>query len=173
MNIKIERFYGNRMATHGRLTIEGSTFTCYTLEACVPSRSVTRDKSVMALPEGTYHMQFAFIDMHYTLRVSCHGAYHHAQFAEGKDPLDAPPGSVILGTSFYGKTQIDGSATAMDALSRFLHQQMNIRQYNFRKLGEVTLTITHNPDFTFDTSKEATRSVDEMEEENWNLIDTL
>lgn len=170
MHILIDRLNGNKRATHGRLAIDGTTFACRTLEACDPDFAPVKNKTIMALPTGTYRMQFAFDRLRYTLRFSCFGTYHQARFEEGNRPADVSPGSVILGTHFNGMFQIDGSAFAMQRFHEFLTQQVARQRIDFRRLGQVTATITRSPDFRFDGQAEPAIDPAELDEEDWDML---
>lgn len=171
IHLQIERFYGNKKVTQGRLTIEGSNFACYTLEACDPSFAPVKNKSIMALPIGDYRMRLFFDDLQYNLRFSNSGTYHTACFDIGKKPVDVALGSVILGTSFNGKFQIEGSEFAMEKLGKYLAIQTHRTLINYRKLGDITISIVRSPDFIYDGKAKPQPNPIEMEEEDWDLID--
>lgn len=171
MRIKLERFLGNKEVTKGRLSIEGCTFQCYTLEARDPEGAASQDKYLLALPEGSYQMKGIYEGMRYNLRVSCRGIYHKARFEEGEIPSDVSAGSIILGTRFRGNYGMEGSEVAMDALSRFLYQNMADGVLDFKKTGSATLTISKSADFKY--VNEVASAPREVEEENWNLLEDI
>ncbi len=171
MKINLERFYGNKKVTKGHLSIEGSTFECYTLEARDPEGAATMSKYLLALPEGSYRMKSVFEDTHYNLRVSCRGTYHNARFEAGETPSDVAAGSIILGTGFRGNYGMEGCEKAMDALSRFLYQSFMEGVLDLKKMGSVTLTISKSADFVY--VNEAEQTPTDFEEENWNLLEEM
>ena len=171
MKIIIERFAGNRVVTRGRLRIEGTPFACYTLEAADPQYAKTRNKAMLALPEGRYTMKLVHNPLFCTLRFVLFGTYHNAQFAKGTEPEDVPSGCVILGTEFDGEFAIRGSDKAMDMLAKFLQFQVLERKVLNNEQEHITATITHAPDFTYNKSAFYQSMPLNFDDYDWNMID--
>ena len=171
MKIIIERFSGNRVVTKGRLSIEGTPFACYTLEAANPQYAKTRNMEMLALPEGRYTMKLVHNPLFCTLRFALFGTYHNAQFDSGTEPDDVASGSVILGTEFDGEFAIKGSDKAMNLLAKFLQIQVLERKVLKNEQEYITATITHAPDFTYNKSAFFQSTPLKFDDYDWNLID--
>ena len=171
MKILMERFYGNRMVTKGRLRIEGTPFACYTLEAADPLYARTRNKALLALPEGVYSVKLVHTPLQCTLRFQCYGTYRNARFEAGAGPGDVAAGSVILGTEFVGEFAIAGSEKAMDLFSKFLQIKLLHQKAMKNEQEHVSVTITHVPDFTYDKSATFQSEPLNLDDYDWNMID--
>lgn len=169
MNLVRQR--GTPQSTQGVFTIEGSAFRCLALEACDPSCSRTKNKAVLALPEGRYPLKLCCLQMQFGLRFSQPGTYRHACFEVGTEPSEVSAGSVILGTSFDGKNKISGSKEAIAALSRFLQQQVFQDSISVKRPSTMILTISKSPDFTFDRTPEPSVETLDLNDEVWDMID--
>lgn len=104
MRIVIERTYGNRLYTVGRMQIVGQPFSCVTLERRVPEHW-NGMKNFAALPVGCYQLigKMEPSTLQETLKVSATGTYRKACFTD-KGVQDMDAGSIQIGEGFSQKT---------------------------------------------------------------------
>ena len=169
MNFLLERFCGNRKRTKGILTVPQTSFAACTLEARDPLYAPTRNKALLALPDGTYRLKPFFHKTRFSLRFMLHGTYHRAHFEDGDDPDALPSGSIILGTGFDDGFRIKDSRETMDMFGKFLELQMI--SGNFGKMyNDITMTIRHTPDYIYDRLAPSDEELLFQTDYDWNLI---
>ena len=169
MNFLLTRFYGNSQVTKGMLTVSSTNFAAYTLEAKDPAHAKTRNKALLALPDGIYRLKLFYCQEGYTLRFMLRGTYHYACFEQGAEPADVASGSIILGTAFDGDFAIKGSEDAMAMFGKFL-ELLAFQQRFGKNNDDITLTIQHAPDYVYDSVAKKTEASVDLADDDWNVI---
>lgn len=100
MRILIERTYGNRLYTLGRMQVLGHGFSCVTLERRAPEHW-NGMKPFAALPVGNYPLIGMMVPntLQETLKVSVTGTFRKACFTN-KSVQDMDAGSIQIGEGF-------------------------------------------------------------------------
>lgn len=103
MRIVIERTYGNRLYTVGRMQILGQGFSCVTLERR-PPECWKGMKNFAALPVGIYPLIGMMVPntLQETLKVSITGTFRKACFTS-KSVQEMDAGSIQIGDGFSSK----------------------------------------------------------------------
>lgn len=109
----------------GYLTIEGSRFSCYTLEAkSIEGHRPFNPSLVYSLPVGTYPCKLGDYSMYPLVPFIVAKGYKHISFVKQENP-HVRPGCIAVGTKFIGERFLDGFDEVYQALRDIITQEFD------------------------------------------------
>lgn len=97
----------------GYVTIEGTNFSCYSLEAqCVDGHRPINPQFAYALPCGEYKIRMGYYGVYPIVPKIIAPKYHSIGFIEQDSSIKVRPGCVAVGTKFLTDRILDGAEKA-------------------------------------------------------------
>lgn len=125
---------------HGILTVDGTRFSCYTLEAkCVEGEFPKNPTFAFALPTGEFKVRITNWEWYPLVPMIIHRPYINIGLKEC--PAKGPrAGDVCVGTDYINDRYLRGYPTVMEALENIIKQDF----YDWR--NNTKLVIENAPD---------------------------
>lgn len=160
--ITLHRTHVLSNAIKGYITVEGSSFSCYTLEAqSVEGHNPINPQYAYALPLGTYAVRFQANDIYPIVPFMLARKYKRISFVR-QDGMKVRPGCIAIGTKFIGERLLDGADDAFEALHRALTSDWQ----NWKRGG--LLEIVEDPEIV--KTEDGTYEEEESDDDDMNFV---
>lgn len=160
--ITLHRTHVLSNAIKGYITVEGSSFSCYTLEAqSVEGHNPINPQYAYALPLGTYPLKILSFGVYPIVPFIRAPRYKRISFVP-QEAMKVRPGCIAIGTKFIGERLLDGADDAFDALRRALTSDWQ----NWKHGG--LMEIVEDPEIV--KTEDGTYEEEESDDDDMNFV---